>query len=248
MPTAFTNLSSFSINEIEISKIEEELEKLRHFSENDYPFQVQDKVNSLLALIVDCSQKSRVCYDLYSELKVLETFSKHGGNKKVRLILEKHGSVENLLNESHSELKAFREKLLLCQDYVKRIDSEILRRDKLVCDKCEGKGNLLKTKYVRERGASPQPYTESIACDRFEGKGNIPLESETKRELLDFIQKLKPIKMKLQIYITTLENYLRNYEIPSLEGYEEIEAIFPEEDHKNKRTQQSLSKFFSNKA
>ena len=63
-------------------------------------------------MIDDCSKKSRFCYDLYSELKVLETFSKHGDKKKVRLILKKHGSVEKLLNESSLELKDFRRKLL----------------------------------------------------------------------------------------------------------------------------------------
>ena len=49
----------------EISKIEDELEKLKEFYEKDYPFQVQDKVNSILALIGDCSQKSRICYNFY---------------------------------------------------------------------------------------------------------------------------------------------------------------------------------------
>lgn len=243
MPTTFTSLSSFSINEGEISKIEDELEKLKGFSENDYPFQVQDMVNSVWALIDDCSRKSRICYNFYDELSVLETFSKHGDKKKVRLILEKHGSVENLLKESNRELKDFRKKLRQCRDYLKEIDDEVINRDELVCEKCEGKGNLLKTRYVRERGSSPQPYTESIACDRCDGKGKILIDSELKRQLLDFFQRIKPTKMKLKIYIITLENYLRTYEIPALEGYDEIEPIFPEENPKSKKSQQSLSEF-----
>ncbi len=243
MPTTFTSLSYFSINEQDISKIEEELERLKQFSENDYPFQVQDMVNSVLALIDDCSQKSRICYNFYDELTVLETYSKHGDKKKVRLILERHGSVENLLRESNLELKDFRKKLGLCRDYLKEIDDELISRDELVCDKCEGRGNLLKTRYVRERGSVPQPYTESISCDRCDGKGKIQLDSELKRQLLDFIQRLKPIKMKLKIYTITLENYLRTYEIPSLDGYDEIEPIFPEGEPKSKKRQQPLSEF-----
>ena len=89
MPSIFTSLSSFSINKKVISKIEDELEKLKEFSEKDFPFQVQDKVNSILALIDDCSQKSGTCFKFYNELTVLETYSEHGDNKKVRLILEK---------------------------------------------------------------------------------------------------------------------------------------------------------------
>lgn len=247
MPSVFTSLSSFSINEEVISKIENELEKLKEFSEKDYPFQVQDMVNSVLALIDDCSQKSRVCYNFYNELTVLETYTEHGDKKRVQLVLEKHGSVENLLKESNSELKDFRKKLLLCRDYLKKIDDEIIRRHDLVCDKCEGRGNLLKRRYVRERGSPPQPYTESISCDRCYGKGKIILDSELKRKMLDFIHRLKPIKMKLKIYIITLENYLRTYEIPSLEGYDEIELIFPEDDPIIEKKQQPLSDFFRQK-
>jgi hypothetical protein len=243
MPT-ITSLSFFSINEEEISKIEDELEKLKRFSENDYPFQVQDKINSTLALIDDCRQKSRICYDLYSDLIVLETFSEHGDKKKVHLVLDKHDSVENLLRESNSELKDFRKKLRQTRDYLKQIDDEVIRRVELVCSKCEGRGNLLKTRYIRERGSSPQSYTESISCDRCDGTGKIVLDSEQKRELLDFIQRLKPIQMRLKIYVKTLENYLINYEIPSLEGYNEIEPIFNEDDPKSKKIQQPLSEFF----
>jgi hypothetical protein len=247
MPSTFTSLSSFSINEEEICKIEDELENLKSFSENDYPFQVQDMLNSILALTDDCSQKSRICSNFYDNLTIFETFSKHEDKKKVRLILERHDSVENLLKEANRELKEFRDKLRLCRDYLKEINDKVISRDELICEKCEGKGNLLKTRYVRERGSSPQPYTESIDCDRCDGKGKILLDSELKRQLLDFIQRIKPIKMKLELYVKTLENYLGNYEIPSLNGYDEIELIFPEDDPKNKKTQQSLSEFFSHK-
>ena len=104
----------------------------------------------------------------------------------------------------------------------------------MVCDKCEGKEYLLNTKYVRKRGSPQQPYIESISCDRCDGKGKILLDSEAKRQLLDFIERLKPIKMKLKIYVITLENYLRTYETPSLNGIDEIEPIFPEDNPKNK--------------
>ncbi len=243
MPSVFTSLSSFSINEEVVSKIETELEKLKEFSEKDFPFQVQDMVNSTLALIDDCSKKCRVCYNFYDKLTMLETYSEHEDKKRVRLILQKHGSVENLLKESNLVLKDFREKLLLCRGYLKKIDDEIIRRHDLVCDKCEGKGNLHKTRYVRERGSSPQPIIESILCDRCEGKGKILLDSELKRKLLDFIARLKPIQMKLKIYNITLENYLKNYKIPTLQGINEIEPIFPEDDPKTKKTQQPLTTY-----
>lgn len=243
MPSVFTSLSSFSINEKVISKIEDELDRLKEFSEKDFPFQVQDKVNSILALVDDCSEKSRVCFNFYDDLIILETYWEHGDKNRVRLVLKKHGSVENLLKISFSGLKDFRNQLRLCRDYVKKIDDEIIRHHDLVCLKCEGKGNLYKTRYVRERGSSPQPYTESITCDRCEGKGKILLDSELKRKLLDFVQRLKPIQMKLKIYTITLENYLKNYNIQTLQGIDEIEPIFPEDDPKNKKTQQSLTTY-----
>ena len=73
MPSVFTSLSSFSVNEEVVSKIENELERLKEFFENDFPFQVQDMVNSTLSLIDDCSKKCRVCYNFYDKLTVLET-------------------------------------------------------------------------------------------------------------------------------------------------------------------------------
>lgn len=243
MPTTFTSLASFVITEKKIIEFEEELEKLKRFSEGDYPFQIQDKVNSTLALIDDCCQKSRICHNLYSELTVLETFSKHKDKKKVRLILEKHDSVKNLLRKSKLELKDFRKKLRRCQDYLKEIEDELIKHNKLVCGKCEGRGNLLKTKYVRERGSSPQPYTESNSCVRCDGTGIILLDSELKGELSEFIHTLKSIQTRFKIYEKSLENYLANYEVPSLEGYNDIELIFLEENLESKKRQQALSEF-----
>ncbi len=244
MPITFTNLLSFLINENTISEIEGKLEKLKRFSENDYHFQIQDRVNSTLAIMDDCCERSRICYGMCSELQVLETYSKHQDKNKVRLVLEKHNSVENLLKESNSELDYFHKKLQQCEDYLKKIEDELIRPDELVCDKCKGRGNLLKTKYVRERGSSPQPYTESIKCNSCDGTGKILLDSELKKELSEFIQALKPIQIRFRVYEKTLENYLSDYEIPSLEGYNMIESIFPEEDPENKKTQQSLSEFY----
>lgn len=243
MSTTFTSLSSFLITKDKISEIEDKLEKLKQFSENDYPFQIQDKVNSTLALLKDCCEKSRICYEMCNELQVLESYSEHKDKNKVRLVLEKHNSVENLLQESLSELKHFRKKLCHCGDYLKEIQDEYIRTEELVCNKCEGRGYLLKTKYVRERGSSPQPYTESITCDRCDGTGKTLLDSEPRKELSEFIQATKPIQTKFNIYIKTLENYLTNYEVPSLEGYNDIELIFPEENPESKKRQQALSEF-----
>ncbi len=243
MSTIITSLSSFLITDDRISEIEDKLEKLKRFSENDYPFQIMDKVNSTLALLKDCCEKSKICYEMCSELQVLETFSKHKDKKKVELVLKKHDSVESLLKKSKVELKNFRNKLGQCEDYLEEIQDEIVRAEDLVCDKCEGRGNLLKTKYVRERGSSPQPYTESITCDRCDGTGKILLDSELKKEISEFIQTLKPIQTRFKIYDNTLENYLSDYEIPFLDGYDEIEGIFPD-DPESKKTQQPLSEFY----
>lgn len=243
MSTSITSLSSFLITDDRISEIEDKLEKLKRFSENDYPFQIMDKVNSTLALLKDCCEKSKICYEMCTELQVLETYSKHKDKRKVRLVLEKYNSAEKLLQKCKLELEYFRKKLRQCEGYLKEIEDEVVRAENLVCNKCEGRGNLLKTKYVRERGSSPQPYTESITCDRCNGTGKILLDSELKKELSEFIQALKPIQTRFKIYQKTLENYLRAYEIPSLEGYDEIESIFPE-DPESKKTQQSLSEFY----
>lgn len=245
MSNSITSLSSFLITNDRLSEIEDKLERLKRFSDSDYPFQIMDTVNSTLALLKDCCEKSELCYELCCDLQVLESYPEHKDKKKVRLVLEKQGSAKNLLQESRSELKHFGEKLRLCGDYLEKIQDLVARAEDLVCDKCEGRGYLLKTKYVRERGVSPQPYTENITCERCDGSGKIVLDSELKNELTDFIDTLKPIKARFRIYMKTLESYLSNYEIPSLEGYDEIESIFPEEDIGSEKKQELLSGFFN---
>ena len=245
MSTSIASLSSFLVTDDKVSEIEDKLEKLKRFSENDYSFQVMDKINSTLELLKDCCKKSKLSYEMCSELQIFESYSEHKDKKKVRLVLEKHGSAESLLQNCKLELKHFGEKLQLCGDYLEEIEDRIVRAKDLVCDKCEGRGYFLKTKYVRERGSSPQPYTEQISCDRCDGSGKIVLGSEVKEEIAEFIQALKPIKARFGVYVKTLENYLSNYAIPSLEGYNEIESIFPKENPESKKAQQSLSDFFS---
>lgn len=244
MSTRITSLSSFLIDRDKISEIEDSLGKLKRFSEKDYPFQVQDRVNSAIAMIGDCSDKSRLCYGLFCELQVLETYAEHRDKKKVRLIMDEHGSVKNLLQESRVELNGFSKELLHFDCYLKKIQDELISVDELVCEKCEGRGNLLKTRYVRERGSTPQPYTESFTCSSCDGSGKIFMDSEIKKQLSEFIQDSKVIQMKLRIYKKTLENYLSCYTVPSLQGYDDIEPIFPEEDPNRKKTQQSLSEFY----
>jgi hypothetical protein len=51
--------------------------------------------------------------------------------------------------------------------------------------------------------------------------------------------------MRLRIYTITLKNYFETYEIPLLEGYDDIESIFPEEDPKSEKKQELLSGFFN---
>ena len=244
MSTSIASLSSFLVTDDKVSEIEDKLEKLKRFSEDDYPFQVMDKVNSTLELLKDCCKKSKLSYEMCSELQIFESYREHKDKKKVRLVLEKHGSAESLLQNCKLELKLFGEKLQLCGDYLEEIEDGVVKAKDLVCSKCEGRGYFLKTKYVRERGSSPQPFTEQIACDRCDGSGKIVLGSEVKEEIADFIQALKPIKARFGVHVKTLENYLSNYTIPSLEGYNEIESIFPKENPESKKKQQSLSEFF----
>ena len=111
--TFITSLSSFLIDENKISEIENKLEKLKLFSDNDFPFQIQDKVNFIFSLLNDCFEISRICYEYCKELQVLETFSEHKDSSKVRVILEKHDSIGKLLQKSDSELNYFHKKLFL---------------------------------------------------------------------------------------------------------------------------------------
>ena len=201
MSASITSLSSFLVTEDKVSEIEDKLDKLKRFSENDYPFQVMDKVNSTLALLKDCCTKSKLCYEMCSELQILEGYTENKDKKKVQLVLEKHGSAESLLQESELELKHFGIKLRLCGAYLEEIEDGVVRAKDLVCDKCEGRGYLIKIKYVRERGSSPQPFTEQIACDRCDGSGKIVLGSEVKEEIAEFIQALKPIKARFGVYV-----------------------------------------------
>ena len=123
MSTTFiTNLSSFLIDENKISEIRDKLEKLKRFSDNDvFPFQIQDKVNSTYSLLNDCSEKSRICYELYNELQVLDTFSEHKDNSRVRLVLDKHDSVGKLLQKSISELEYFQKRLRKFENFLNSI-------------------------------------------------------------------------------------------------------------------------------
>jgi len=244
MSASITSLSSFLITADKISDIEEKLETLKRFYEKDYSFQIMDQLNSTLALLKDCCEKSRLCYELCSQLQILENYSEHKDKKKVRLILKNHYSVENLLKESKAELKNFLKKLEQCENYLEQIQEDVVRVEDLVCDKCEGRGYLVKTKYIRERGSPPQPYTKHITCRRCGGSGKIMLNSELKKELTEFLQDFKPIKIKFKVYVNTLENYLSNYEIPPLDGIDDIETIFPEENPNSKKRQQSLSDFY----
>ena len=104
MSTSIASLSSFLVTDDKVSEIEDKLEKLKRFSENDYPFQVMDKVNSTLELLKDCCKKSKLSYEMCSELQIFESYSEHKDKKKVRLVLEKHGSAESLLQRSRLAL------------------------------------------------------------------------------------------------------------------------------------------------
>ena len=151
-----TSLSAFSINNS--STVKDDFEKIRLFSEKVFVFQVQDKVNSVLALLEDCFKANTLCSELCDNLQVLETYDKHKGKAKVRSVLVKFGSVEGLLKQCSSRIESFGEKLdetkIMLQEIQTVIDS-----DELVCFKCQGKGYTNKTNYVRERGQPPQPYT-----------------------------------------------------------------------------------------
>ena len=224
--------------------IQDELEKLKHFSEKDFAFQIQDLINSALAIMEDCLEINKKCYEMCDGLQVLETYTKHKKKNKVALILEKHSSIQKLLQQCNSEIYHFQERLKESARYLKEIQNKLIDSSELVCFKCEGAGECIKTKYVRERGSSPQPYQERVPCKYCNGTGKIEIKSETKKELSNLIQNAKPIQRRLQLQKGTLTNYVKEYKIPSLEGYYEIENIFPEENSDKKKIQKPLSKYY----
>jgi len=225
-------------------KIQDELENLKHFSDKSFPFQIQDMINSTLAVIEDCLEINKICYEMCDGLQVLETFTKHKNKSKVGQILAKYDSIQNLLQQSNSEINHFQERLRECARFLKDIQNKLIESNELVCFKCEGEGESVKTKYVRERGSSPQPYLARIPCKYCDGTGKIEIDSETKKELSNFIQNAKPINRRFGLQKNTLTNYVKEYSIPLLEGYNEIETIFPEENSKTKKIQKPMSTYY----
>ena len=55
------SLSSFLIQKTDMIKIQDELEKLKHFSDKDFAFQIQDMINSALAIMEDCFKINKIC-------------------------------------------------------------------------------------------------------------------------------------------------------------------------------------------
>ena len=244
MTTIFTSLSSFFIDNANVSRLQGDFEKLREFSKINFVFVIQDKINSTLAIVEDCLEINNVCFEMCGALQILETYNKHKNKSKVGQVLRKYGSTKNLLKQSSSEINSFHKRLLDCDQILKEIQNNLIESEYLVCEKCQGKGTTAKTKYARERGSPPQPILETKSCTTCKGTGKIVLDSETKQQLSDFIQHAKPIHKNFEIHKNTLNNYAIEYKTPSLQGYDEIENIFPEEKTKNKKTQQPLTKYY----
>ena len=244
MSTISTSLSTFLIEKSNLLKIQEQLQKLKQFSDKDFAFQIQDMINSALAIMEDCFEFNKKCFEMCDGLQVLETYSKRMKKSKVALILEKYDSIQNLLQQCKSEIKHLQEKVTQCATLLKEMQNKLIESNELVCFKCEGEGESVKTKYVRERGTSPQPYIERIPCKYCDGNGKIEVDSETKKELSSFIQNAKSIHGRFDLQRKTLTNYVKEYKIPSLEGYYEIEDIFPEEKPDTKKNQKPLSTYY----
>ena len=244
MSTISTSLSSFLIEKSNMLTIQDELEHLKHFSEKNFSFQIQDMINSALAIMEDCLEITKICYEMCDGLQVLETYTKHRKKSKVALILVKYDSIQNLLQQCNSEINHFKERLKESVRYLKEIQNKLIDSNELVCFKCEGEGESVKTKYVRERGSSPQPYIERIPCKYCDATGKIEIDSETKKELSNFIQNAKSIHRRFEVQKNTLTNYVKEYNIPSLEGYNETESIFPEEKSETKKIQKPLSTYY----
>ena len=104
MSTISTSLSSFFINSNNISKIQSELGNLKHFSDKDFPFQIQDKINSTLDVIENCLEKNKICYEMCDVLQIIETYNKHKNKSKVGLILRKYNSIRNLLKHNYEKI------------------------------------------------------------------------------------------------------------------------------------------------
>ena len=131
-----TSLSSFLIQKTDMIKIQDELEKLKHFSDKDFAFQIQDMINSALAIMEDCFKINKICYELCDGLQVLETCTKHKKKSKVALILVKYDSIQNLLQQCNSEINRLQERLKECARYLKEIHNKLTDSNDLVCFKC----------------------------------------------------------------------------------------------------------------
>jgi len=68
MSTIFTNLSSFFIDNSNLDKLQDDFEKLREFSENDFIFMIQDKINSTLAKVENCLEIDNVCSEMCTHM------------------------------------------------------------------------------------------------------------------------------------------------------------------------------------
>ncbi len=112
MSKIFTSLSSFFIGNSNLDMLQDDFEKFREFSDNDFIFMIQDKINSTLAIVEDCLEIDNVCSEMCEALQILETYNKHKNKSKVGEILRKYSSIKNLLKQSGSEINNFHKRLL----------------------------------------------------------------------------------------------------------------------------------------
>lgn len=245
MATMSSSFSDFPLEKNSLLKeIQDKLEILQLFSDRGFSFQAQDEIESTLATIKDCYERFLTCLELCKKLHILGTCNQHKNKNAIRLILSRYKSIRNLLKQSIEEVNNLDRRLEDCDSYLKKIQTDLIESRELICHKCEGVGRIFKNKYVRERGSSPQPFLQIFPCEYCNGSGKIVLNSGIKAELSKFIHHSNSLVEMFEKSKSRISNFLGEYKIPSLEGYNEIERIFPEDRLDVKAVQQQLSKYY----
>ena len=70
------------------------------------------------------------------------------------------------------------------------------------------------------------------------------MNPEIKKELSKFIHHARALHKRFENHQKNISDYVKKYKIPSLEGYDEIESIFPKEQSDVKTVQQPLSEYY----
>lgn len=218
-----TNYQFFSDASVK-KEVKDELEKLKQFSHHDFPFRVQDMIESTLAVAGDCMQILNYCCDLLEELHRLETYKKQKNKTRIMLLLSRYGSEKSLLNKANSEIATLGRRLQDFDDYVKKIQPNMIEAKGFVCTKCNGRGTVLERTYIRERGSFPQAILKSTPCKTCDGNGIIDFDPEIKEELSKFDSQAVKVLQIFEKHYENVSKYVNDYTPISFEELERTEV------------------------